>query len=368
MTNLLLALIALSVLLLFLVIENILSRKRRKRLKIAIQVNGTRGKSETVRLIHSALKANGFSVLGKTTGTVPIWITPDGRHVEVVRHGPANIQEQFLALKKSERDGCNALVVECMAIKPEMQLSSMRIVEADITVITNSYPDHIEEIGADEIETAKVLSLSITPGGICVLGNVSSEAMESVKNHCSRINTRLVTVTPKVEDTAGFRFEPNEENLSIALKVVELLDLDREKALEGMREALPDVGTFRYLHLGDGIKDTVLANAFAANDIRSTSLLLEKARHDFPERPLVGFFNSRDDRPDRALVFEAMIREFDRIIVRGPVPQRILKSKNVEKLKDPSRLYSLLQGHELVFGFGNIRGLVQWLSGLEEIR
>ncbi|MFA6657011.1 MAG: poly-gamma-glutamate synthase PgsB, partial [Mesotoga sp.] len=85
-------------------------------------------------------------------------------------------------------------------------------------------------------------------------------------------------------------------------------------------------------------------------------------------RPLVGFFNSRDDRPDRALVFEAMIREFDRIIVRGPVPQRILKSKNVEKLKDPSRLYSLLQGHELVFGFGNIRGLVQWLSGLEEIR
>ncbi|MDD4207963.1 MAG: poly-gamma-glutamate synthase PgsB, partial [Mesotoga sp.] len=77
MTNLLLALVSLAILLFFLVIENILSRKRRKRLKIVIQVNGTRGKSETVRLIHSALKANGFSVLGKTTGTVPLWITPD---------------------------------------------------------------------------------------------------------------------------------------------------------------------------------------------------------------------------------------------------------------------------------------------------
>jgi hypothetical protein len=86
--------------------------------------------------------------------------------------------------------------------------------------------------------------------------------MESVKDHCSRMNTRLVTVIPKVEDTAGFKFEPNEENLSIALKVVELLGLDREKALEGMREALPDVGNIQVSASRRRDKYTVLANAF----------------------------------------------------------------------------------------------------------
>lgn len=367
MINIILAGTALLILLSALLAENIISRKRRARLKFVVQVNGTRGKSETVRLIHGALKANGFRVLGKTTGTVPLWITPEGKHVEIIRHGPANIQEQFLALRKSRRDKCDALVVECMAIKPEMQLASRRILDADITVITNTFPDHIEEIGSTEEETASVLSLSIAPGKACIVGSVSPEAYEKVRKTCEKIETKLIVGATSTEYLSGFKFKPHDENLSITIKAAELLGLDRSLAIEGMKEVLPDVGTFRYLKLGGKMGNAVLANAFAANDLHSTSLLLEKVMRDFPEKEIIGFFNSRDDRPDRAAIFETMIRSFDRTIVKGPLPRRILNSKNVEKLDDPSQLDSLLDGSELVFGFGNIRGLVNWLNGLEEI-
>ncbi|MBN2218849.1 MAG: poly-gamma-glutamate synthase PgsB [Kosmotogaceae bacterium] len=367
MNNIILAGIALVILLSAMLAENVISRKRKARLRVIVQVNGTRGKSETVRLIHGALKGNGFRVLGKTTGTVPLWITPEGKHVEIIRRGPANIQEQFLALRKSWRDKCDALVVECMAIKPEMQLASGRILDADITVITNTYPDHIEEMGNTEEETAGVLSLSIAPGKTCIVGSLSPEAHERIKKTCEKIETELIGAAPSKEDLSGFRFLPHNENLSIAAKVVELLGLDKSLAIEGMKEVQPDVGTFRYLMLGCKTRNAILANAFAANDLHSTSLLLEKVKRDFPEKDIIGFFNSRDDRPDRAAIFETMIRSFDRIIVRGPLPRRILKSKSVEKLDDPSQLDSHLNGSELVFGFGNIRGLVDWLNGMEEI-
>ena len=367
MNNLLIALISFLVFFCGLAIERSLLKKRRKKLRIAVQVNGTRGKSETVRLVHGALRGNGYRVLGKTTGTVPLWILPDGRHEEIKRNGPANIQEQYKALREAERLDCDAVVVECMAIRPEMQLASGRIIDADLTIITNTYPDHIEEIGATEEETARVLALSIPAGKKCLAGSLSEKALEELGRKCERIGAELSAVNGSEIEIDELSFRPHPENLKLVNSFVKLFGLDSQKAIEGMRETKPDVGSFRYMRLPLESGTAIISNAFAANDMRSTLQLLEITRRDFSDREIVGFFNSRDDRPDRALVFEPLMRQFGRLIVRGPVPYRMGKQINHLKLKDIESLKALLKDGDIVFGFGNIRGLVNWLNGLEVV-
>ena len=58
-------------------------------------VNGTRGKSSVTRLIAAGLKAGGFNVLAKTTGTKPRMIFNNETEIPVVRLGRANIHEQL---------------------------------------------------------------------------------------------------------------------------------------------------------------------------------------------------------------------------------------------------------------------------------
>ena len=60
-----------------------------------IQVNGIRGKSSTVRLVDAGLRAGGFRVVSKSTGTLPMILHTDGREEEIRRRAPANIREQL---------------------------------------------------------------------------------------------------------------------------------------------------------------------------------------------------------------------------------------------------------------------------------
>src|SRR5260370_41855219 len=55
-----------------------------------IHVNGTRGKSSVTRLITGGLQGGGIKTLGKTTGTMPCYITPQGKQVHIQRIGTAN--------------------------------------------------------------------------------------------------------------------------------------------------------------------------------------------------------------------------------------------------------------------------------------
>lgn len=367
MSNLILSLVAFLTLLTVLIVEKLVLRRRRKRMKIVVQVNGTRGKSETVRLIHGVLSGNGYRVLAKTTGTVPLWIMPDGSPREIKRRGPANIQEQYRALKQAGRLKCDALVVECMAIRPEMQLASGKILDADLTVITNAYPDHIEEIGASEEATAGVLSLSVPGNRKCLVGNLGEGALEMMRTHCEGVGSELLRAGERTISDEGMAFRPHPDNLRLIDRVIEVFGLNEKASMEGMARVLPDVGTFRYLKLKLNSGSAILANAFAANDIRSTIYLLERTVADFPGRRVVGFFNSRDDRPDRALVFEPFTRKFGNLMIRGSIPVHKFKGLKYRKVKDGESIEEFLQKGDIVFGFGNIRGLVQWLSNLEVI-
>src|SRR5713226_3708402 len=85
---------------------------------IRVMVNGTRGKSSVTRLIAAGLRSGGIKTLGKTTGTKPRLIYPNGSEVPIIRPGKANIIEQRMVFNKAVDLGVDALVVECMAVLP----------------------------------------------------------------------------------------------------------------------------------------------------------------------------------------------------------------------------------------------------------
>ncbi|MBL8968480.1 MAG: hypothetical protein JNG85_15860, partial [Spirochaetaceae bacterium] len=143
----------------------------RRGLAIRIQVNGTRGKSTTTRLIRAALAEDGIACLSKSTGTAARYVLPDGREEAVRRRAAPNVREQIAAVLRAWREKATALVVECMALKPELQWASERLIlRSTIGVITNARLDHVETMGRDRAEIARSLGNTIPERGILVVG------------------------------------------------------------------------------------------------------------------------------------------------------------------------------------------------------
>src|SRR5262245_30502010 len=99
-------------------------RRNLRAVPVRIHVAGTRGKSTTTRLIAAGVRAGGHRVVAKTTGCEPRLIRPDGSEEPWPRRGPASVREQKRLIAEAARLGANAVVVECMAIRPELVWAS----------------------------------------------------------------------------------------------------------------------------------------------------------------------------------------------------------------------------------------------------
>lgn len=73
-----LILLLLAVCLALLILEDWQVRRDRSELVHVVYVNGIRGKSTVTRMIDGGLRAGGWKVFCKTTGTVPMVIGVDG--------------------------------------------------------------------------------------------------------------------------------------------------------------------------------------------------------------------------------------------------------------------------------------------------
>lgn len=115
-----LILLLLAVCLALLILEDRQVRRDRSELVHVVYVNGIRGKSTVTRMIDGGLRAGGWKVFCKTTGTVPMVIGVDGTARPLVRRGRANISEQVRVLHRAVREGAQILVIECMAVDPAL--------------------------------------------------------------------------------------------------------------------------------------------------------------------------------------------------------------------------------------------------------
>ena len=322
------------------IIEQISHQKRVNSIPIRIHVNGTRGKSTTTRLIAAGLREAGFKVLAKTTGTLPRIIFEDGMETPIRRRGSPNIIEQLKIFKEATKRKVDVLVVECMAVSPELQwVSEHKMVRSTIGVITNVREDHLEDVGPGLDSMAESLKLTIPQGEVLV--TAEKNYLSFFKEHADNLKTKIIWADPDdVSDRTidKFHYMNFKENVSVALRVNKHFGVKEDVALRGMLKANPDPGAFRVFKLVKEGKIIFFVNAFAANDRTSTLLIWEKVKKifDLNNLPVIGIINSREDRALRAIQFAHILAKeiiLSKIILVGPLSK--LTEMTFFKLKVP---------------------------------
>ena len=299
-----------------------------------IHVNGTRGKSSVTRLIGAGLRAGGVKTLTKVTGTFPRLILHDGSDVPVHRKAAASILEQLDIVDFAVEQGTEALVIECMALQPEYQrITEEQMVHATLAVFTNIRLDHTDVMGRTLEEIGVSMSNTMPRGGRLV--TVEDANSPLVRRLALRRGTELVEVSAgEVEPAAmeGFSYLEHRSNVALALAVCAELGVDRDVALRGMWEAIPDAGVLSRSQVHEDDRSCTFFNAFAANDPDSSFQiwnLLRDEGHLADERFVL--LNSRPDRKDRSeqlahLVASRLGDEVDQVFVMGEPTDAVVRS------------------------------------------
>ncbi|HQQ31734.1 MAG TPA: poly-gamma-glutamate synthase PgsB [Rectinema sp.] len=253
---------------------------RLKAVPIRILVNGTRGKSTVTRLIAAGLAAAGLRVYAKTTGSAARIILPDLSEREIRKHGTAkrrpSIMEHKWFVREAHRAGAQAIVAECMAIRPEtIGVLETRLAHSTIGVITNVRLDHLDTMGTELESVAEALGESIPERGKAFVGSEGID--EEIKAVFSRMaaqrGSELIFV-PSAEETQAlhrdFLYPVHAQNMALALAVCDACGVSRQIALRGMQSAKPDPGVRPTLQTTWRRHKVRVINAFAANDPQST--------------------------------------------------------------------------------------------------
>ncbi len=306
-------------------LETLAHRRRVDGLQWRIHVNGIRGKSTVARIIAGMLREHGLVTVAKSTGTFAAVINRDGVDEPIKRKGPPTILEQIEITRQFVTPDVDVLVIECMALKPEYQRVSERmIVRSNIGVITNVREDHQDVMGETLPEIARSLMSTCPIKGTLITSEQNPEILEIMEEIASKNGTRLIVSDPDrvTDDEAeAFDYISFKENITIALTIADIVGIPREVAMKGMVDAAPDPGVLRMKELRIGEKRVTWANLFAVNDRESMIAAMEKLepfRGD--DTTVVGILNNRSDRERRAIQFADVAvhdLEFDRLVTFG---------------------------------------------------
>lgn len=293
------------------------------RIQHRIMINGIRGKSSITRLCAGALRGGGLVTVAKTTGTAARFIHPDASEEPVYRKfGIANVIEQIGIVRRASAYHPDALVIECMAVMPDLQaISQDKLIRSNIGVLCNVREDHLAEMGPTLDDVARSLSRTMPVGGVCV--TAERERLPLLKQEAARRNCRLVVAHPESvtdEEMAAFSWITFKENVAIALAVAELLGVNRQSALSGMWAAPPDPGVLEVKRYLVGDKLLRVANVFAANDPQSTLMNVRRLIDSGAvKRPLHLVINCRPDRMERNGQMGALVEDLapERVVLIG---------------------------------------------------
>ena len=318
----------------FLIVGSLMARwwheSRRHRLLVdgltwRLHVNGIRGKSTVTRIIAGMLREAGIATIGKATGTEAAVINRDGVDEIIHRRGPPTILEQIEVAKKYVTADIAALVIECMALRPEYQrISESMIVRSNIGVLTNVREDHQDVMGETLPEIARSLLSTCPYGGVLVTSEQNPEIIAIMHEVAGTRKSRVIVADPDMvtdEEIGRFDYIAFKENVAIALVVAELMEIPRDVAMRGMVRADPDPGVLRIKELRIGDKRVTWANLFAVNDRESmVAAMLKLDPYITADTTTVGILNNRTDRQRRAMQFaDVGVRDlsFHRLVTFG---------------------------------------------------
>lgn len=277
---------------------------------LRIHVNGTRGKSSVTRLIAAGLRAGGLKTFAKVTGTAPRVIDDQGRDRIIHRLRGASIGEQVRILRYFSREQPDAVVIECMAVQPQYQwLAEQKMVKSHIGVITNSRPDHLDEMGPTQEDVT--LSLCNTIPFHARFFTAEPEQNQVMARIAVKRGTEFNLVSDDSFDhrvLSRFSYVEHPQNVALALKVCEAAGVSRDKALSGMIRVKPDLGSLQVWNLRIEGKQYLFINGMAANDPVSTFQIWKMVINRYP---VLGntcvFLTTRDDRRSRTFQLLEMV-------------------------------------------------------------
>lgn len=341
-------------------------RKHRDSIKYRIHVNGIRGKSSTTRLIASILRESGIKTIGKTTGSAPRIIDFNGNENDIRRMGPARIIEQKVMIDKAYKKRADAIVFECMAINPEMQFcSENKLIRSNIFVLTNIRRDHLDVLGDTEDSIFDSLSLSFPENSTIITSE--KKYMHQIMEICENKNNRLITADKSLftkSIVSELSYVEFEENVSCAVEVAKLLNINEETIKRGIFKSTPDVGATTIIKKGDNL----FINGFAANDYESTINLWKRINEkiDLSQYSLSVILNNREDRFFRV---EEMLKAISdlpceevfltgsyKLITNKKLNENGIKKVHLLKNKDTNLMTKFENERKKVFfGLGNIK-------------
>ena len=336
--------------------------RRLAHISVRIHVAGTRGKSATVRLISAGLRAGGYRVVAKVTGTHPRIILPDGTERPVRRWGAAAIREQRALVAAAHHVGANAVVAEAMAIEPEYLNALERFyVRATDFVVTNLRPDHHEQLGSAPHAMANAVAEAVPVGARVFL--TAEAAVPVLLDRAAAAKCDVAIVPDEGED-------PEEANRRLAIEVCRRHGVAPDVSLAAMLSVAKGIGTLNIDTLVVAGRQIGFANAFSCNDAESFERLWRY--HQPSEAGAAFLFNPRADRPVRSLEF---FKLFARLAPQAPLfimaANRILRRRAVAAGISPDRVHLLSTGSAVdtlgrvaaqivegtvVWGCGNFKG------------
>lgn len=354
-------------------IEKIRHDKNRRSIAIRIWVNGSRGKSSVTRLIAAGMRVKGKKVIAKTTGTAPRYITGNTTEEEVVRLGMPNIREQVRVFDKAKKETPDAIVLECMALRPDLQqIEAKQLISPNAVVITNIRPDHLDVMGPSLREVTQTY-LHAVPDECDIFIEDDKNYQECI-HIIKRKRLSLHTVLPSSitdRDMEGFNYTEHRENVALALAVCQHFGVDRQNALAGMQAAQADPGALRTYHLRFDGKSVQLVYAMAANDPESTYRIWDTLPKEYQQINIL--VNCRDDRIDRSFQIKKLLREHlhdadnyfltgtGTHVLRRELPRFINSDKiflfgDIDAVHAVKRILKHVSHNSLIFAMGNTVG------------
>lgn len=357
-------------------LEKCKNDKNIKKIPIRVNVNGIRGKSTATRLITAILEEAGYRVIGKTTGTAARMFYWDRDDEDPIKRKPmgVSLKEQIKVINEAALLGANALVCECMAVRPDYQkVYQHQMLKSTLTVIVNVLEDHLDEMGPTIREIAYAFAQTIPYNGACVIPRCEFTPLFiwTAKERNTKyyiINDNEITD----EFVNSFDYVLFKHNCATALAAARVLGIPDEVAFRGMLKAHPDPGALRIHNIR---RNAVFINGMAANEPSSTLEIWEKIKetnHAW-QNPII-VMNCRPDRVDRTDLF---IKDFfpyipnstllvigentmacQKAYERGKFPN-VVEFKCIEG-KELAPIMNYLENvmeNRLIFGVGNIHGI-----------
>lgn len=322
-------------------------------IKPRVLVTGSRGKSSVVRLLHAAMKDEGLQTYARITGVIPRELGPDGIRT-ISRSSGAHVEEMRWWLKRLPATA-QAVIMENSAISPDLQALAGRWLRPDVTVLTNTLPDHQEVWGPTRACAAEVLTAGIPKNGRLVLP-VNLKSDTHLMSLLERRGFQLVFAEAATEARENYQAI----NLGLATTALEQLGVSSVPALQAMHRMQPDRYDFRVANYAGA----EVAMAFSVNDIASTRSLFRSLL--WPEEETRLIYNHRADRPARFQSFVDWLNNsrWREVLLIGDRPRMGLASARYMKIKNEAGLLRLFRPGDKIFGCGNVAGLPLSLTAI----